>query len=119
MANGEQTWTAYQTAYRRRYNVDPVRNAKVNGQITQLVRRLGVEAAPEVAAFFLSHNAQAYVSRGHTVGMLLIDAEKLHTEWARGAKITSLEARSAEQRDAVTEQVNRVAKRMEAGDAKN
>lgn len=114
--SGVETWEAYKAAFRARYSVDPVRNAKVNGQITALVKRLGAEEAPRVAEFYVTHNGQAYVARGHSLGMLLIDAEKLRTEWATGRRITMREARSAEAGDAVREQVNRVAGRMEAKD---
>lgn len=112
--SGIETWEAYATAFKARYSVNPVRNAKVNGQIAALVKRLGAEEAPRVAEFYLTHNAQAYVQRGHSVGMLLIDAEKLRTEWARGRKITKSEVKNAEQADDAREQVERVAARIEA-----
>lgn len=116
-ANGSETWDSYASAFKARYSVDPVRNAKVNAQIEQLVKRVGQQEAPIVAAFYLSHNAPAYVQRGHSVGMLLIDAEKLRTEWARGRKITSAEARNAEQGDAMSGQVERVRKILGDEDA--
>ncbi len=116
--NGVETWEAYRAAFRARYSVDPVRNAKVNGQVTALVKRLGSEEAPRVAEFYVTHNGQAYVARGHSLGMLLIDAEKLRTEWATGRRITMREARSAEVGDAVREQVARVSEKMEGKDGK-
>ena len=81
------TWKAYAVAYRQRYNAEPVRNAKVNGQIRQLVQRLG-ESAPEVARFFVAHNGSYYVGRLHVVDCLLADAEKLHVEWQTGRQMT-------------------------------
>ena len=116
--NGVETWEAYRAAFRARYSVDPVRNAKVNGQVAALVKRLGVKEAPRVAEFYVTHNGQAYVARGHSLGMLLIDAEKLRTEWATGRRITMREARSAEVGDAVREQVARVSEKMEGKDGK-
>lgn len=112
-ANGVAVWEAYAKAFKTRYKVEPVRNAKVNAQLEQLVKRLGAEEAPAVATFYLSHNSPAYIHRGHSVGMLLLDAEKLRTEWASGRKITSAEARGAEQRDSVSEQARRVSERMD------
>lgn len=77
-----QTWEAYSGAYERKYGVAPIRNAKVNGQISQLVARLGKDSAPKVAAWFLEHRGAWYVRDRHTIGLLLRDCEKLHTEWA-------------------------------------
>lgn len=76
-------WEAYRTAYRDRYDADPVRNAMVNGQLSQVVARLG-EDAPRVAAFYVAHPAAFYVQAGHSVALLLRDAEKLCTEWRTG-----------------------------------
>lgn len=78
------TWQTYAEAYQARYGAAPVRNARINAQIRQFVQRLGAEAAPPVASFYLRHNAPAYVRGAHTVGLMLADAEKLHTEWAIG-----------------------------------
>ncbi len=78
------TWEAYSTAYEARYGAEPVRNATVNAQLAQLVRRLGADESPMVAAWYVGHKNHFYVSAGHSVGMLLHDAEKLRTEWATG-----------------------------------
>ena len=87
-----EVWDAYSSSYQSRYKTFPVRNAKVNGQVTQLVKRLGKEA-PSVAAFYLTHNGAFYVSRMHDFGLLLSDAEKLRTEWATNTRMTSARAK--------------------------
>ncbi len=112
-----QTWEAYATAYRERYGAAPVRNAKVNGILSRFVERLGEEEAPQVAAFYLTHNRPFYVSARHATDLLLRDAEGLRTEWVTGTKATTLEARTAEQRDSVNEQVKRVRAMMSQGGA--
>lgn len=94
--DGRPTWNAYESAYEKRYSVAPVRNAKVNGQIAQFVRRIGAGDAPSVAAFFVSHNGAYYVQRGHSTDCLLSDAEKLRTEWASGRTVNGQSARMAE-----------------------
>lgn len=88
-------WQAYSAAYRRKYGADPVRNATVNGQLAQVVNRLGDEAA-FVAEFYLSHKNRFYVEKMHPVGLLLSDAEKLRTEWATGRQTTSTQAIQAD-----------------------
>lgn len=91
------TWKAYANSYEVRYGVAPLRNAMVNGQLANLVARIGAEEAPAVAAHYVRSNNQRYVQAGHSVGMLLMDAEKLRTEWATGRHATATQARQADQ----------------------
>lgn len=86
-------WTAYAAAYGLRYGVNPVRNARVNAQLSQLVARLGTDAAGHIAAWYVGHNGALYVRGKHPVGLLVRDCEGLHTEWARGAQVTETDAR--------------------------
>ena len=91
-------WEAYRVAYQIRYHAEPVRNAKVNGVLAQLIRRLSEEEGPDVVRFYLQHNAALYVRAGHPVELLLRDAEKLHTEWVTGRTVTETEAREVDRR---------------------
>ena len=93
-------WSAYAAAYEQRYGVPPVRNATVNTQLANLVKRIGADDAPHVAAFYVHHNSAFYVRRGHVVGAMLADAEKLRTEWATNRRVTDTEARQADRRQA-------------------
>lgn len=77
-------WSAYSQAYETKYGVQPVRNAKVNGQIAQLVGRLGEDEAAGVASFYLGNRNSLYVAAKHCTDLLLRDAEKLRTEWVTG-----------------------------------
>lgn len=86
------TWNAYEGAYEARYHAKPVRNAMVNGQLAQFVGRIGAEESPAVAAWYLTHKAQFYVSCAHSVALLLRDAEKLRMEWATGRQGTQTQA---------------------------
>lgn len=91
-----ETWGAYSIAYMDRYGVDPVRNAMVNGQLSQFVGRVGATEAPSVAAWYVGHQNRFYVEVGHSVAMLLRDAEKLRTEWATNRRGTSTQALQAD-----------------------
>lgn len=93
-------WQAYSTAYENRYGVLPTRNAKVNGQLAQFVQRVPADEAPDIAAFYVTHNAGFYVRCGHAVGGMLSDAEKLRTEWATSTRITDTAARQSDQTQA-------------------
>ncbi len=92
-----QTWAAYRTAYRVRHGVDPVRNAKVNTNVRDLVKRLGREEAPQVAGWFLSVNEQYAVKRMHDLGVLLAGAEAYRTQWATGRQVTTTSAQHTDQ----------------------
>ncbi|MDE2106644.1 MAG: hypothetical protein KGL39_56030 [Patescibacteria group bacterium] len=105
-----ETWASYSEAYMTRYGADPVRNAKVSAQVKQFCQRIPATEAPIVAAFFVGHNAPFYVQKGHPVGSLLADAEKLRTEWATNRPIEPANARAgpggyAQQRDAERREV--------------
>lgn len=82
-----QVWSAYSEEYAKRYHTQPVRNAKVNGQIARLVSRLGHEA-PEVVRFFVKHPDRFYVSKLHDIGLCLVNAEALRTQWFHDKPIT-------------------------------
>lgn len=100
-----ETWEAYSAAYTARYRVAPVRNATVNGQLSQLVARLGAEEAPKVAAFYVSveGNNGFYARAKHPVPLLLRDAEALRTSWATGERgvATAPSERAARMQQAV------------------
>lgn len=99
-APSAETWEAYSEAYRTRYGAEPVRNATVNGQLAQLVGRLGADEAPAVAAWYVSHQNRFYVGAGHSVGVLLRDCEKLRTEWATNRQVTATQAHQADKTQA-------------------
>src|SRR5262249_35154800 len=69
--------------------VKPVRHKLVNSMLCKLVEKLGTEEAPAVAAFYVTHQGQFYVTKMHPVNLLLTDAEKLRTEWATGRQMTN------------------------------
>lgn len=98
----------YREAYRSRYGVDPVRNQQTNSMLCKLVDKLGAEEAPQVAAFYLTHNDPFYVRNRHPVEMLLKNATGLRTQWATNTKATTSEAKNAEMKDSVVEQAKRV-----------
>jgi hypothetical protein len=46
----------------------------------------------------------------HAVGLLLRDAEKIHTEWSTGKRMTSAVARNAETTDYHRDQLERISR---------
>lgn len=97
---GSRIFESYSEAYLKRYSKEPIRNTTVNTQCMNIGKRLG-EDAVEVAKFYVTHNRQYYVLKSHPIGLLLTDAEGLHTEWFNGKQTTTTEARAAENKQQI------------------
>lgn len=90
------TWDAYTIAYLERYGVEPVRNAKVNAQVAQLVQRLGADEAPQVAMFYVTINDSFFIRSSHELGLLVSRAEGIRTQWLTGRQVNAVTARQME-----------------------
>jgi len=112
-----ETWRAYSVAYERRYGTLPKSNATVMGQVAAFVKRIGREEAPAVAAFYVEHSGRWYAEKGHAVGAMLTDAEKLRTEWATGRRITATQARQGDRLQATGDIAAKLIAEAEAGHA--
>lgn len=95
-----KAWANYAMAYRKRYDAWPVWNAKVAGQVGQLVDRLGASVAHHVAAYFLSINDSRLINGCHGIGDLLAKAEAYHTQWATNRQVNGTTARQIERTQA-------------------
>lgn len=102
----EATWLAYADAYMKRYGVKPLRNAKVNGQLSQFIDQVGADDAPAIATFYVGHPEKFYLLKQHPVGMLLKDAEGLHTQWKTQVSITNSQLGLIEKQAQITSAVN-------------
>ena len=91
-----ETLRSYASAYWDRYQTEPVVNAKVRSQIKQFCQRLAHDEAPQVAAFYVTHQSSYYVRKCHDIGGMLSDAEKLRTEWATNRQGTGGQANQVE-----------------------
>ena len=94
------TWDSYTIAYLERYGVEPVRNAKINGQVAQLVQRLGADEAPAVAAFYVTINDSFFLRSSHEFGLLVARAEGIRTQWVTGRQVNSITAQQIERKQA-------------------
>ena len=95
-----KTWANYAMSYRKRYSAWPVWNAKVGGQIGQLIDRLGIDVAHSVAAYFVGINDAHLIRKYHGLGELLVNAEAYHTQWATNAQMNSTTAQQIERKQA-------------------
>ena len=111
----KKTWKSYSDAYWERYNVEPVRNQKVNSIIKNFVQRVGQEESPHIAAHYLQNNSSWYIQKGHSVDGLLADAEKLRTEWATGRTMTRTRASQIDKSQSNKSAVNEAMEILERG----
>lgn len=107
-----RVWANYAFAFRKRYNVWPVWNARTAGQLAQLVDRLGQDAAPKVAAYYLTIADARLITEQHSVNLLLARAEALHTQWATGRRVNGTTARQQERTAANFEAAQTAAKNI-------
>lgn len=95
-----KAWANYAMAYRKRYSTWPVWNAKVGGQLGQLVDRLGADVAHHVAAHYLKTSDAAVLRKCHSLNELLANAESYHTQWVTGQRVNGTTARQMERTEA-------------------
>lgn len=86
---GTRAFKGYAEAYVKRYGEFPVRNAKANALLSQLVKRLGDGEAGPVAAYYVGLDDRLYAGSGHCLSLLVRDAEKLRTLWKQRATTTT------------------------------
>lgn len=91
-AAAAKVWLAYATAYKLRYGVFPVRNAKTNGIIKHFVGRVPMAEAPDVAEFYVGDAEPVYAKSSHALELMLRDAEKLRTAWATGQRVNGTDS---------------------------
>lgn len=111
-------WSAYSGAYFQRYGAEPVRNAKINGQINQLHKRLGGEA-PLVADYFVGINDSFLIRSVHEFGLLLSKAEAYRTQWATGRQMNGVTARQIENTQANISAADEAIRMMREGGIQN
>ena len=100
VAPTNEVWAGYANAYFNRYGTEPVRNGKVNGILASFLKRIPTDEASHIAAFYVGNNSQFYVTKMHPVDLLLLDAEKLRTEWVTRKQVTQTAARQTDKTQA-------------------
>ena len=87
-------FTRYQRGIKTKTGVDYPPSAKANGQLSQLVKRVGAEHAPAVVDFYLTSSNPFYAKTGWKLDFLVRDAEQLYMamrQRAAGAEETPAE----------------------------
>lgn len=113
-------WAAYAMSYFGRYNTEPVRNARVNAQVNDLLKRLGAPEAPFVAAYYVSINDAQLIRGCHDFGSLLVKAEAYRTQWATNTQINGTTAKQMENTQAnmsTAEQAKALLRKRGSGNA--
>jgi hypothetical protein len=69
-------WEAYADAYTKRYSIPPLRNAKVNTSLKNIVSQVGAERAGDLVRHYLTLDG-FYEQRSHDIGVLVSDLQKV------------------------------------------
>lgn len=99
-------WENYRRAFTERYGTEPTRNGKVNRNILDFVKRVGITDAPPLIEFFVRHDD--YSRWFHQVGHALRDAEALHAQWRLGRQITAQDHQQQLRLNGVASQLERI-----------
>ena len=87
------TWIAYAQAYEAKTCHLPVRNAKLNAQIQQIVKRLGHTESPAIIRFYVEQvTDKAVVENLWSLDIFLRRAESLATQYKMGRPINARDA---------------------------
>lgn len=97
---GSLIFEAYREAYLRRYNVEPLRNAKTNGICSQIAKQLPLDEAIALMHFFLQQNVAFYIQRGHAIQLALGDLQALRTNMLNNQAMSSRQAQLADKQQA-------------------
>ncbi len=97
---GAVIFQSYAAAYYKRYGVQPIRNAKVNSQCSQIAKQVGVATAVFLVTYYVSRNDMNYVKSSHPIGLCLLDLQKLATQFETNNVVTHKDAQRAELEDA-------------------
>lgn len=107
-AANARAWHAYATAYHAKLRQWPVRNAKSNALIAQVVQRIGQQDAPAVLDFYVSHPNAIFMERLYPLELAVRNIESLRTQWANGQAITRDEVEWMAKGDALERQRQRM-----------
>lgn len=89
-------WDAYQLAYKSRYHIAPIRNAKVNSLLKQLLNRIGVSDSQALIQFYLGLNDAWLVQHFHPLDGLISKCEGYLTRMKTGVEMSRAKAQKVE-----------------------
>ena len=109
-----QTWQAYRQAYLQRYGIEPLRNAQTNALIANLVKSVGEQEAPQLVAYYLTHNGYYFVRERHSLKALIASLQAIRTDWLTGQQMTQTQAKQTENTQSNFDTLQRVLAMREA-----
>jgi len=112
-------WNKYCEGYIARYGSKPIRDVKVNTQIKNIVKSLGMSDAPCVIEYYLKDNEAFYIKTYHSIGTFMANSSKLHTQWKTGLKVEATPGLAMGRRATAGLHTNLKAKDLKAGALEN
>lgn len=75
-------WNTYNQSYQQRYQVEPLRNLKVNSMLKKATQEMGADVVPLIA-FYVSMNDPFFVKNAHPMGLFLSQLDRIRVAWER------------------------------------
>lgn len=79
-AKTAKVWAMYEKKFEKRYGSKPLRNAKVNSLLCQLIDQVGKDIAPSIVSYYLYLDDEFYVRQMHPVYYLVRDMQALYVK---------------------------------------
>lgn len=102
-----KTWECYCERFLDRHGFAPLRNARVNSQVKQFCKDVGIDA-PHVIEFYVKHPDVYYMKNQHPLGLAVSNYHSLYTQWKAGRAVTSSDAKAYEKQDAFKTTLERI-----------
>jgi ubiquitin len=118
-SDGSLVWEAYRQSFQDRYRVAPLRGARENKHCSDLVRTLGLELARRLVVYYVNRMDAFYVNSKHPLGLLIVNLQKLNTEFQNGTQTTMSDARRAESHASIDRAIRQYADQQEAKEVEN
>lgn len=91
-----EVFDCYAEAYQALYKTEPARNGMVNKLLQNLISRVGLEEAKQLATFYVQQRDAFYTKNYHPIKLLVHNCEGLLTRMRTGQKVTDKMAKKIE-----------------------
>jgi hypothetical protein len=95
-AKTDAVWTAYRSAYQKRWGILPLDGPDTRAMMATFMRKVPASEAEDIVTFYVSHNDAFYVKAKHPFNLCLRDVVRLRTELQTGKVTTTKQAQAGE-----------------------
>jgi hypothetical protein len=102
-------WEVYAQEFKQRYSQDPPpRNAKINGQLTSLIKQYGLEPTVDLVRYYFEIPNPYYRQKFFPIGLLLLDSHQIFASMTTKICMSRSEVIQLDRQQAVRSQLQRI-----------